>query len=153
MNLDFKISGDRPGIEYGFVQVEHDSSCDRDTAAAGGAWHQTITGPGEADGPNAGATCTRPNAAGEITMTDAPGFAAALGGAAPGGRDEMSMRMNATDWVIARERPGKWQRISDLFVWHSITRIRRNGAGNWELFPGGNAVGQGAVTLGGCPPP
>jgi hypothetical protein len=153
MNLVFTISGDRPGIQYGFVQVEHDSLCSRNSAAAGGAWNQTITGPGAADGPIPAATCLTPNAANEITMTDAPGFATALGGAPPAGLDEMSMRMNASDWVIARQGRGRWQRISDLFVWHSISRIRRNGAGNWELFPNGNSLGQGATALGGCPPP
>jgi hypothetical protein len=155
MNLVFKIAGHRPSVEYGFVQVMHRSFCTRDAAAAGGAWNvAAANGPGADDSPDPDATCTRPNAANEITMTDAPGFATALGaGGGLPGLDEVSQRMNATDWVIAKERPGKWQRISDLFVWHSVNRNRRNAAGNWELFPGGNEIGRGAVRIGGCPPP
>jgi len=154
VNVVFTIAGHRPAVEYGFVQTISSVSCDRASAAAGGAWTEVDRdAPGTDDSPEPGATCTRPDAANEITMTDGPGFQTALGGATRPGVDEMSMRLNATDWVIARELPGRWRRISDLFAWHSINRIRRNAAGNWELFPGGSAVGPGHTRLGGCPPP
>jgi len=154
MNLAFTIAGHRPTVEYGFVQVISSMGCNRASAALGGGWAAVDQdAPGTDDSPAAGATCTSPNAANEITMTDAPGFAVALGAGGHAGVDEMSMRMNATDWVIAREKPGGWKRISDLFAWHTINRIRRNAAGNWELFPGGSAIGQGYTRTGGCPPP
>ncbi len=156
MNLFFTIAGHRPTVEYGFVQVISSMACDRRNPAGGAAWVVTDQdAPGTDDSPFPGATCTRPNAANEIGMEDDPGFGngPGLGGGGSPGWDERSFRMNATDWVIARELPGRWRRISDLFAWHSISRIRRNAAGNWELFPGGNAIGRGYTRIGGCPPP
>ena len=113
-------------------------------------------GPGHDDSPVADATCRIPDSRNEITMTDAPGYGRGgtirLGGRAQADTEELTLRMNAVNWVIARERPGRWQRISELFRWHSVSGIRRDAAGNWELTPGGNRIGENHTWIGGCPP-
>jgi hypothetical protein len=155
MNLVAVVSGHRPGIEYSFAQAIQFRRCMRFTPALGGNWQQVDSqGPGYPDSPVSDAMCPVPDAHNEITMTDAPGFRLALGQAGPPpGVQELSSRANAVNWIIAREGRGKWHRISDLFRWYSVTRIRRNAAGNWELSPAGNAIGRGSVKIGGCPPP
>ena len=154
MNLVASITGHRPGVEYGFVQVIHMQQCLRFSAALGGGWGTSDSrGPGSDDSPIPGATCPVPDARNEITMTDAPGFTIALGGNELTDAEEATQRMNATNWVIAREPSRPWRRISELFRWHSVTAIRRNAAGNWELTPRANLIGEGYINVGGCPPP
>jgi hypothetical protein len=154
MNLVAAITGHRPGIEYRFVQVISFRKCVRFTAALGGGWGTAETGgPGAGDSPETDATCPLPDALNEITMTDAPGYKLALGGPAIPDTDELTQRMHATDWVIARERGGRWKRISGLFRWHSVTRIRRDAHGHYRLVPKGNRIGKGHIAIGGCPPP
>lgn len=154
MNLVASITGHRPGIEYGFVQVIHMQQCVRFSAAIGGGWGTSDSrGPGSDDSPIPEATCSVPDAQNEITMTDAPGFSIALGSAELPDAEEATQRMNATNWVIAREPRQPWRRISELFRWHSVTAIRRNNAGNWELAPRANRIGEGYINVGSCPPP
>ncbi len=154
MNLVFSLGGHRPGIEYGFVQVIHSQQCFLLDAAVGGGWDQAQSNPpGSDDSPVVDATCPIPDARNEITMTDAPGLLIPLGSRGMPHTEQHTQRVNATDWVIARERPGPWQRISEQFQWHSVTRIRRNPAGNWELVPGANRIARGFTKIGGCPPP
>jgi len=155
MNLVATINDHRAGIEYGFVQNIHFRKCIRFGAALGGGWAESDSGgPGQDDSPVVDATCPIPDARNQIVMTDAPGFPA---GDIAGLRDknlvEVTQRVNATDWVIARKKPGPWQSISELFHWHSTTGIRRNAAGDWELTPGANQIGRGFIKIGGCPPP
>ncbi len=154
MNLVAAVTGHRPGIEYGFVQVIHMQQCVRFSAAIGGGWGTSDSrSPGSDDSPIPEATCQIPDAQNEITMTDAPGFSIALGSAELPDAEETTQRMNATNWVIAREPRQPWRRISELFRWHSVTAIRRNTAGNWELTPRANRIGEGYTNVGGCPPP
>lgn len=157
MNLVATIAGHRPGVEYGFVQVIHFRRCIRYSAGVGGGWGEVDSGgPGHGDSPVADATCRISNSRNEITMTDAPGYGRGgtirLGGRTLANTEELTLRMNAVNWVIARERPGRWERISELFRWHSVTGIRRDAAGNWELTPSGNRIGEGHTWIGGCPP-
>lgn len=155
MNLSFSISGHRPSVEYGFVQVVHSKQCVHDDPANGGWWKAGEQGPGLADSPDPGATCTRPNRLSHITMADAPGETTMLGsreGVDPT-LTEVTRRTNATDWVIAREGSGPWTRVSEFFHWHSTTWIRRDAAGRWVLAPRGNSIGKGFTAIGSCPPP
>jgi hypothetical protein len=154
MNLVFTVNGHRPGIQYRFVQRIEFRRCNRWDAANGGNWDQLDHGgPGRPDSPVRNATCPIPNANHEITMMDAPGFDIALGGPGFPLMDENTLRMNASNWVIAREGRGPWRRISAVFHWFSITRVRRSAAGTLELVPGGNRIGAGSRLIGGCNPP
>jgi hypothetical protein len=154
MNLVFRVDGHRPGIQYRFVQRIEFQRCIRWAPVNGGNWELLDrAGPGHPDSPVRNATCPIPNANNEITMMDAPGFQIALGGSGTVGIDEITVRMNASNWVIAREGRGPWRRISGIFHWFSTTRIRRNAAGVMELSPGANRIGAGSCVIGGCVPP
>ncbi|HUI06064.1 MAG TPA: hypothetical protein VL486_03565 [Verrucomicrobiae bacterium] len=152
-NLVAAIDGHRPGIDYGFVQIIHYRECARTAGVGAAGWIVVGSGgPGFDDSPVPDATCPVPDTNSEITMTDAPGYAVRLGGPALAGVDAMTLQMNANNWVIARQKPKRWKRISDLFRWHSQTSIRRNAAGNYELTPSENRIGEGFMRVGGCPP-
>lgn len=154
VNIRAVITRHRAGVEYGFVQTVHSRQCMRFSASLGGGWARgRYRVPGSDDSPEPFATCRRPNARGEILMADGPGLIVGLNTPPEAGLEEMTQRANLTTWVIARQRPGRWRRISGLVRWHSVTRIRRGVAGNWELVPGRNRLGTGYTRVGGCPPP
>ena len=151
------IASSTRSLDYGFVQIVRARRCLEFLPAVGGGWTVTNEWPvGTNDVFGACATCTTPQVRDglpEIVFADAPGFVTAnsrLG--APAFGNQLMQRANLQTWVIAREGRGPWRRISVTFNWHSVSWIRRDPAGNWELNPGHNRIGPGWASFGaGCP--
>jgi hypothetical protein len=159
MNLVAKIlhtiASSSRALDYGFVQITHARRCFQFNP--GDAWDTVLDRPpGSNDVFGACATCTVPqirDGLPEIVFSDAPGFAmpnTIIGTPAFG--NQLMQRANFHTWVIAREDNHPWQRISEPVHWHSVSWIRRDAAGNWELNPGQNEIGPGPAPMAaGCP--
>lgn len=152
------IASSSRSLDYGFVQVMQTRRCLEFLAAVGGGWTIVDNQPaGTNDVFGACATCTTPivrDVLPEIVYADAPGLA--LAGSQIGARafgNQLVQRGNFQTWVIARAGRQPWRRISEPVRWHSLSWIRSDAAGNWELNPGHNEIGPGWTRFGGgCPP-
>jgi len=148
------IASSAKPLDYGFVQTVQSRQCLEHLPALGGGWVVTDQRPaGSNDVFDPCATCTTPqvrDSIPEIVFADAPGLRTRL--RAPAFGNQLMQKANLQTWVIARESRGPWRRISEPFRWHSVSWVRRDIAGNWELNPGHNEIGPGWTRFGaGCP--
>jgi hypothetical protein len=149
-------SSSRP-LDYGFVQVVQARRCLEFLPSVGGGWENVLERPpGSNDVFDPCATCTTPRVTDglpEIVFSDSPGIAIGANIGDPAFGNQIVQRGNFATWVIAREGRRPWRRISEPVRWHSLSWMRRDAAGNWELNPGHNQIGLEWTRFGaGCPP-
>lgn len=144
MELQFTISGHRPGLEYDITRTRRNSIWER----RAGAWTRIESDPmGTNDDHHDRDECLRPRN-NRIYVIDTPGFPGAVlpiasgivftgltGASTHADATEVVFRLNFGEWAIARSRTEgiPWTRISGLFYWHSITWLTRNAAGQWVI--------------------
>jgi hypothetical protein len=157
MELQFKITGHRPGIQYDIKRLKRKSTWER----AGGKWSRLeLIAAYTPDDRSNDDECRMPRN-GSIFAMDAPGFPLLLprnhgmtiavsgGGASSVDATDLVIRGSFAEFVLARDgnqTGAPWFPISPCIFWHSVTWLTRNPANQWVLDKSRSRIERGVLS-------
>jgi hypothetical protein len=159
IELQFKLSGHHPNVEYDIKRLKRKSTWER----VGGTWNRLELLPTYVPDDSTDVDeCLIPKNDSLFSM-DAPGFPLLLPRshgmtvAVSGGisssvhATDIVMRWSFTEFVLARDKKQglpypPWVPISPCFFWHSVTWLTHNSANQWVLDKNRSRIQPGTLS-------